>query len=301
VPLEKDQWIEYPSTTTKGLESVRTFYDVAIGLDGTIWFATTDGVVKFDGVSWRTYTRADGLPYDDWSNIAIDQEGVVWVGGTKVSRFNGRSWETVAGNLEGVNSISIDKYNLIWFGTNSGPISFDGEKWNDEETKESWFKNNQVWDIGFDSKNDMWCATEKGLAHLHGTSWEIVPVDSFWQGYGTYHGVGDLAIGPDDSVWMLIGQKITQYKNGRWKNYDVTSLIGGYFGANIFVSKKGILWIGGINDEKYQSVLVNFDGKEWKRFDGLPFQTILAINEDSDESLWLATGAAAYRYLNFGG
>jgi ligand-binding sensor domain-containing protein len=49
--------------------------------DGTLWVGSAgQGLLRFDGESWRRYTTADGL-LDDWINaVAVTPDGTVWAG-----------------------------------------------------------------------------------------------------------------------------------------------------------------------------------------------------------------------------
>lgn len=68
-------------TTAEGLPSddVR---DVAVAADGTIWFATSQGVAAFDGSTFTVHTTSThpGLANDDTYAIAVSSNGDVWVG-----------------------------------------------------------------------------------------------------------------------------------------------------------------------------------------------------------------------------
>lgn len=46
--------------------------------DGFIWFATDNGVCRFDGSSFKTLTTEDGLPDNDIINVFCDSKNRVW-------------------------------------------------------------------------------------------------------------------------------------------------------------------------------------------------------------------------------
>ena len=83
-----------------------------------------NGVSKFDGTTWTTYTTKDGLA-NNWINaIAIDAQGNKWFGTSNggVSKFDGTNWTTYTycrwsctGNS--VTAIAIDAQGNKWFGT----------------------------------------------------------------------------------------------------------------------------------------------------------------------------------------
>ena len=100
---------------------------------GRKWFGTLLGVSQFDGSTWKTYTRADGLVFDSVSAVAVDAAGDRWFGTPDgVSEFHGSTWTTYTeadGLAENdVRAIAIDGAGHRWFGTDGGGVSqvFDG-------------------------------------------------------------------------------------------------------------------------------------------------------------------------------
>jgi ligand-binding sensor domain-containing protein len=55
-------------------------YSIAEEADGTLWFGTNKGAVRYDGRRWSVYGRAQGLVSDNVYAIAVDPSGMVWLG-----------------------------------------------------------------------------------------------------------------------------------------------------------------------------------------------------------------------------
>jgi len=68
-------WRNY--TTKDGLAG-NVVYSIAQSPDGTIWAGTNNGVSRFDGEQWQSYTH--GLGGKHFYAVAIDGDGTVWLG-----------------------------------------------------------------------------------------------------------------------------------------------------------------------------------------------------------------------------
>ena len=66
-----------------GLPSNTVYYTMQDSR-GYIWFATDKGVVKFDGITFRTYTTSDGITDNECYDIFEDSQHRIWF-----STYNG--------------------------------------------------------------------------------------------------------------------------------------------------------------------------------------------------------------------
>ncbi len=102
---------------------------VAVDGHGRVWVGTGDGLRVFDGVAWRTYTAADGLPDDRVNAVATDADGRVWAGTARgVGVFDGVGWHTytAADGLAAdyVTAVAADAAGSVWVGTVAGVSRF---------------------------------------------------------------------------------------------------------------------------------------------------------------------------------
>lgn len=54
-------------------------YEAIQDQKGFIWFATDNGVSRFDGIEFKNFTSKDGLPDNDIANITEDAAGRIWL------------------------------------------------------------------------------------------------------------------------------------------------------------------------------------------------------------------------------
>src|SRR5205085_5521691 len=104
---------------------------VAADPSGQVWIASDQGMYATDGGEWwHPFNRADGMPYETMTCIAIAPNGDVWGGTTEGAwrlrhgedrYFWGPRW--LPGN--NVTSIAVDNSNSAYIATNGGIARID--------------------------------------------------------------------------------------------------------------------------------------------------------------------------------
>jgi len=130
------------------------------------------GVVKYDGKSFKNYAAAQGLTDRNITCIWEDKSGNLWFGtaGEGVIQYDGRSFTkySIANGLNDstVYSILEDKRNNLWFGTGNGGVNkFDGKSFTQYTTAQG-LSNNTVTGILEDKSGDIWFGTHNGLSRM---------------------------------------------------------------------------------------------------------------------------------------
>jgi sensor histidine kinase YesM/ligand-binding sensor domain-containing protein len=78
VKLCSAQNYNYVQYDTKDGLAGSTVYDMCQDNDGFIWFATENGVSRFDGKHFKNYTTKDGLPDNEVLKMYADSRGRIW-------------------------------------------------------------------------------------------------------------------------------------------------------------------------------------------------------------------------------
>jgi hypothetical protein len=139
------QWVPvYPQYGTRSWALVDT-RGITLDAKNRIWFATPQGVGKFDK-KWTLYTGLDGLPYNDFTTVAAGENGEIWFGTHKGAiHYDGKNWEYRQGKRwlpdDDVCDIAVDKVGNTYFATKKGvgvikrkPITLaDKAKWYEDE------------------------------------------------------------------------------------------------------------------------------------------------------------------------
>ena len=117
---------------------------VAYDLQGRLWFAAPQGVgVRYEDGSWQLFTGADGLPYNDFTCMAVGPKG-------------------------------------IWFGTTNGAIRYYQGQWEFRQGGR-WLVNNHVLDIHVDAEGSAWFATPGGISRINFQSTTLAVKAAFYE------------------------------------------------------------------------------------------------------------------------
>jgi ligand-binding sensor domain-containing protein len=171
----------------------------AIAHDGTVWVGTdNDGVARFDGGDWTTYTEDDGLASNSINALAVAPDGTVWAGThSGVSRFAGRlgssrthqdkAWITYTSEHglapTGIASIVAAPDNSVWvsyYGWTYGISRFDGESPSTNLQRDAWttyteddgLPSNEVTAIAVAPDGALWVGTAAGtISRFAGDAW----------------------------------------------------------------------------------------------------------------------------------
>lgn len=74
------QDFNYVHYDTKDGLAGSTVYDMCQDKDGFMWFATENGLSRFDGTTFKNFTVKDGLPDNEVLKVFADSRGRVWIG-----------------------------------------------------------------------------------------------------------------------------------------------------------------------------------------------------------------------------
>ncbi|MBS1510914.1 MAG: histidine kinase [Bacteroidetes bacterium] len=78
--LAFSQDFNYVHYDTKDGLAGSTVYSMCQDKDGYMWFATDNGLTRFDGTNFKNFTVKDGLPDNEVLKVFADSKGRVWIG-----------------------------------------------------------------------------------------------------------------------------------------------------------------------------------------------------------------------------
>jgi len=247
------------------ISSTLFVYSISEDNQGNVWFGTRrDGAIKFDGVTWKIFTKDDGLADNAVYSIWEDHQENMWFGTADgVTKYDGETWKTftkydgLADNA--VYSIREDHQGNMWFGTADGVTIYKEGEWI-TFTIEDGLAHNMVLSILEDSQGNVWFATLGGVSKYNNTAWMTLSTETDF-------------------------------------SYTSALPIGGSLGDNnvrtMFKDSQGNIWIATfVGVSKY-------NGKSWTAFtttDGLASNTIWTIGEDAEGNIWFETDSGLTKF-----
>ena len=278
-----------PLSNTGGLVNIvsenglsqNTVHHILQDRDGFMWFATEDGLNKYDGYNFTIYKNNQNDEYSISDNF-------IW-------------------------TIYQDRSGVLWVGTNSGGLCrFDREKdkfvsfKNDPQNPNSLTLNN-VRAIYEDSSGNIWVGTENGLDKFNRKEKTFAhyrhdPNDPYSLSNDVVLSIfedkdGELWIGSDGGLDKY-DKENNNFINYSYNPYDINSLSNNVV-LSIYQDKSGDIWIGtlrGLNrfdkkTNKFSRYYVN--ATETSSINNNRINYIL---EDESNLLWIGTGDGLFLF-----
>lgn len=248
-----DGWTVYP-----GMNDVQ---GVAFAPDGTLWTATTAGIVRWnlaDG-TYSLQPAADGWASMPATDVAIAPDGSVWAATLAgVGHLQGERWITYtqADGLpsSAVQAIAVTPQGQVWSGTTEGASRFDGQAWT------TFLAGARVWDLDAAPDGSVWFAAD-GM----GVS-RYVPVDDAWRTYTKADGLPGLnvtavAAGPAGDAWVYVPwEGVYRFDGARWERVQAQEGLV----CALVVEAGGTAWIGTCGSLHYSwGRLIHGQGNGW--------------------------------------
>lgn len=187
--IAQDRSIAFTSLTSKDGLSSNSINAIIKDRYGLMWFATDDGLNKFDGTNFTVYRQELNDPTTLRSNrvttLFEDQTGNLWIGtdGGGVSIYN-RAKDNFS-NLDfpdinnSVTKILADAFGRIWIAHYSGLTVIEPKKrkhltFRANTSKRGQLSTNTILTVFQDKRNVLWVGTTDGLFRFNRKTREFI-------------------------------------------------------------------------------------------------------------------------------
>lgn len=270
--------------------------DLALDDEGGLWIATRGGLSYYSEGSFQNYTEEDGLVNDRVQSLSPDNTGGLWIGTEEgASHFtkgvfkNYTASQGLANNI--IYSTLFDRENNIWFGTFGGGFSLFLGDHIKNYTVEEGLPNDLVSSITQDQDGNHWVTTYGGgISRFDSTGFTTYTVRDGLVDNKVYTAIAD------HQNRLFVGTRwgLSILDEGQFYNFDETELPYRKIRAITQLENRQGYWMG-----TYGEGVLKYEDNSFKLFQeqhGLANNTVLAVEEGEDGSIWFATYGGVSRY-----
>ena len=259
-----------------------------------LWIAAyEDGVSRYDGARFTTFTTEDGLAHNNIFTIVEDRQGHLWFGSSQggLCRYDGEQFvasTTEDGRAIYIYAISEDQEGNLWFGTVGAGVSrYDGERFT-TFTIEDGLANNQVTRILEDREGYVWFGSfSGGITRYDGRHGAIFTTEDGLPS----NGVMAIAESREGNLFFGTWAGACRYDG---ETFTILDYLRGRNIRAILEDRQENFWFGiaggGVS---------RYDGARFTTFtteDGLSHNSVLSLLEDRQGNLWIGTRGGVSRY-----
>ncbi len=264
--------------------------------NGDIWMGSESrGAFRYDGTTFTSLGRSDGLISESVSAVARDTQNRIWFGTTSgASCYQGgavKNYGMAAGlHNDTVNAIVEGIDGLLWFGTARGVFQFDDRRFV-PLSLDSTLSASSIHAMDLADGGTVWFATSSGIASCDSSGLNWFTPES---GAPTER-VNAISHDQTGNIWLATAERIVRFDGQQFSTFQAgEGLATPRFWA-VHADAQDNIWVGSDGDG-----LIQFHEDAWLHFNertGLANQLVMSFAEDSSANMWFGTaGGGAYRF-----
>ncbi len=274
--------------------------------DGYLWFATQEGLARFDGVRFNVFDRINsGAMVDSWVvRIAEDATGGIWIRpfgfapGLNYYKDGVVRFVSKADGLPSNRPITweVDKEGGIWIGTDRGISYYRDGTFRNYSVAEG-LPSDTVFALTLDRRGALWISSNRGLARLiDGKIEKLTGTPAFPDTLVfRFNDLRNTLEDRNGTIWMVTNRGLLAHKDGVTRAYSTKDGLPSTTIFSMYEDRNGALWVG------TDRGLCRFQNDAFTSF-GFPApsneNTVFQIHEDEEGSLWLLMGVGISRFAN---
>tara|TARA_R110002126_G_scaffold21598_4_gene77895 strand:- start:6987 stop:9911 length:2925 start_codon:yes stop_codon:yes gene_type:complete len=283
-----DNYFSESWNTVHGLPH-NTINAIAQTPDGYLWFATWEGVARFNGRQFDIFERSSttGLPDSGIRALSVADDGDLLVAGSRggIARVNGQQWHSYPALGVLINKVMLDSKQRLWLATEGEGLvmqAVDGSR--QQYTADHGLPANAVKSLFEDNQGRIWVGTSGGLALIDKRL-------QLSQPFARELNTPVFALAANNDQQLLIGTERGLYQ--LHNQQGLTQILADVPVATILSEASGMLWIGTVDRG-----LLRLYQNRWEQLSieqGLPNNRVLALFRDKERSLWVGTNGGVFR------
>jgi ligand-binding sensor domain-containing protein len=277
------------------------FNSIAIDTNRFIWLASSEGLLKYNGTDYTSFTFKKDGPVDEATAVFTDKKGMVWAGYKSgvIARVteNGLAAPADLKPKAPVTSIYEDAAAVLWFTTGGdGLYYFENGVLHHIGINEG-LADDYCYAVTEDKQKKIWVGTDQGISILikAGSSYKVTN-DTISHRLPDVI-VRDLKTDRNGTVWIALQDSgVCRFIAGEnkivipswsrnWKNGAV---------QNLFFNKNE-LWLATEDHGVFYYDLTTAALKNYSGYDNFTFNDVKKVIADPEENLWLASATGLIR------
>ncbi|HET9098775.1 MAG TPA: two-component regulator propeller domain-containing protein [Acidobacteriaceae bacterium] len=256
--------------------------------DGYMWFATREGVARFDGIDFTLYNRRNTpqLLSNDIRSLLEDREENLWISTADgLTRFRKGHFTafTVAQGLpdNSIWNVFQDSRGKVWAITANGLAEYSGNHFISYTTRQG-LSSDTISAVADGQNGTLWVATDSGMDQIERGGVEK-PFAGSPLGIETIRAIATDAAGV---LWIGTQNGVQEFSNGTVRTFGVANGLPDSEVDEVFADESGRIWLG---TPAGLAVIAHGKVKAYTTANGLPGNQIQALYQDREGALWVGT------------
>ena len=281
--------------------------------DGFLWIATPNGLNRYDGYSFKTFTHhtndSSSLGSNEIRSLLVTRDGTLWVGGLELNKFDAATQTFVrfaVSDDEVIWNIHEDSQGLLWFsGPRLGLRAFDPQTdklvhhFAHDSANPDAIPSNDVHAIAEDARGNLWLGTAAGMVMFSPEAETFIQhaLPSDFPDL-SQHQIRDLIVASNGQVWAATSSGIMVFTpdEATWQHYrhlpEQPQSLATDDTWSVYQDSQDNIWIG---TDKQGLERFMPEAQAFEHFpartgapNAIPPGAIVDIYEDDSGALWLS-------------